>query len=293
MRIVNMGEWPLDQEDERQHDPGGEPLWNESWYYDFVSEDGRTAGYVRLGLYPGWNRAWYWACLVTDGGGTVAVLDNEAALPARDLTVAGPAYTAAHRIPDPLERAEIHLNSAELTLDLEFRSAAGVYGYAITPRYEIPCEVTGTIGGVPFRGHGERDHSWGVRDWWSISWLWSSARLDDGTYLHGMRANLGMELPWPAFLAGKDGLAHVEGFSAATVFDGDRPARTVLNFPGCATTVRPIAFAPVTLTSPEGVVAEFPRALCAYETEDGRTGYGWTEWHQPPGWREHAWEPRV
>ncbi|MFC5830453.1 DUF7065 domain-containing protein [Nonomuraea insulae] len=293
MRIVNMGEWPLGPEDEHPHPPNGELLWNESWYYDFVSEDGDLGGYVRLGLYPNWGRAWYWACLVTADGGRTAVLDHEAPLPGEDLTVTGAGYTAAHHTTDPLRRAEVHLSSAALSLDLTYETA-GVYGYAITPRYEMPCEVTGTIDGRAFRGHGERDHSWGVRDWWSISWLWSSARMRDGAYLHGMRANVGLELDWPAFQRPPGGeVVHVPGFSAATTFDGDLPTETVLRFPGHATTVRPIAFAPVTLTSPGGAVAEFPRAMCRYESEDGRVGFGWTEWHQPPDWREHAWRPPV
>ncbi|WP_440100624.1 DUF7064 domain-containing protein [Streptosporangium sp. H16] len=50
-----------------------------------------------------------------------------------------------------------------------------------------------------------------------------------------------------------------------------------------------LAFAPVAMTSPDGEVARFPRALCRFEAEDGRSGYGWTEWHQPPGWRGHRW----
>ena len=27
--------------------------------------------------------------------------------------------------------------------------------------------------------------------------------------------------------------------------------------------------------------ARFPRALCRFETADGRSGVGWTEWNQP------------
>ncbi|MGW0804229.1 DUF7064 domain-containing protein [Nonomuraea sp. NPDC002799] len=290
MRIVNMGGWPLGQEDEQAHEPGGEPLWNESYYFDFVADDGELGGYVRLGLYPNWKRAWYWACLVTRDGRRAALIDHEAPLPGQDLVVGGAGYEASQRVTEPLRAARLRLDSAELALDLEWRTTAGVYGYALTPRYEIPCEVTGTVDGVPFHGWGERDHSWGVRDWWSISWLWSSGRLQDGTHLHGMRANLGLDLPWPAFVAPPGGEpAHVPGFSAATEFEDGRPAESLLRFPGLATTVRPIAFAPVTLTSPEGEVAEFPRAMCTFETEDGRTGHGWTEWHQPPGWRVHGW----
>ncbi|MEV0380714.1 hypothetical protein [Nonomuraea sp. NPDC050643] len=287
MRIVNMGGWPLD---EGPHEPGGEPLWNESCYFDFVSDDGEVGGYVRLGLYPNWKRAWYWACLVTRDGRRAEVIDHEAPLPGPDLAVAGDCYEATHDVVEPFRTARVRLAGAGLSLDLEWRTAGGVYGYALTPRYEIPCEVTGTVDGVPFHGYGERDHSWGVRDWWSLSWVWSSGRLGDGTHLHAMRPNLGLELPWPAFRVPPGGeLEQVEGCTVGTEFDGDRPARSVLRFPGRATTVRPIAFAPVTLTSPEGAVAEFVRALCRFEAEDGPAGYGWTEWHQPPDWRQHSW----
>src|SRR5207245_576242 len=31
---------------------------------------------------------------------------------------------------------------------------------------------------------GQRDHSWGVRDWWSMDWVWSAVHLDDGTHVH-------------------------------------------------------------------------------------------------------------
>ncbi len=54
-------------------------------------------------------------------------------------------------------------------------------------------------------------------------------------------------------------------------------------------TAVPIAFAPVAMTSPDGRLAHFPRAMCEFTADDGRTGYGWTEWNQPPGWRDHGW----
>ena len=48
--------------------------------------------------------------------------------------------------------------------------------------------------------------------------------------------------------------------------------------------VEPRYFSPVHLVdeSPDGTRhARFPRALCRFETSDGRTGVGWTEWNQP------------
>ena len=48
--------------------------------------------------------------------------------------------------------------------------------------------------------------------------------------------------------------------------------------------VEPRNFSPVHLVdeAPDGTRhARFPRALCRFETSDGRTGVGWTEWNQP------------
>ncbi|MFF5206694.1 hypothetical protein [Streptosporangium sp. NPDC000396] len=316
VKILDHGTWPLLEEDEGLHPAGAEPLWSESFYLDFAAEDGSLAGYVRLGLYPNWNRAWYWACLVGRDRPLVLLTDDRAPLPGPGLALTGGGYRATQEVTAPMRSFRLTLNAeaaavlddpaqayadpggavrTPLELDLEWKTVGGVYPYGFIQRYEVPCEVGGVIrvGGeeIPFSGYGERDHSWGERDWWGVSWLWSSGRLDDGTFFHGMRANVGVEMPWPCFTVSPDGLLdHREGFTAATEFGEDGfPARSRLAVPGAPMTAVPIAFAPVAMTSPGGAVARFPRALCRFETEDGRSGYGWTEWHQPPGWREHPW----
>ena len=48
--------------------------------------------------------------------------------------------------------------------------------------------------------------------------------------------------------------------------------------------IEPRYFSPVHLVDDDGTVtrhARFPRALCRFETTDGRSGVGWTEWNQP------------
>jgi hypothetical protein len=315
VKIVDHGTWMPSAPDEQLHPPGQELLWNESYYYDFAAPDGSVGGYVRLGLYPNWERAWYWACLVRPGQPTVLVADNAAPLPAgTDLRTR--AFASSQEITAAFETARLFLDapaaavlpqasaaygdvgrcdSVPLTLNLEWTTAGGVYPYKDLPRYEVPCRVTGTVtvDGRPITidGHGERDHSWGERDWWQISWLWSSGRLGDGTSFHGMQANIGFAIPWPSFAVTPSGeLSHLPGFCAETTFGPDDfPDRSRLRLPTAPMTAEPLAFAPVGLTSPEGKVSHFPRALCRFTADDGRTGYGWTEWNQPPGWRDHGW----
>ncbi len=316
MHIVDHGTWQLASSDEGLHPAGPELLWNESYYFDFAAPDGSVGGYVRLGLYPNWDRAWYWACIVRPGAPTVLVADNAAALPAPGSTRLGTDWgTASQEITEPLRLVRISLDgtgallpdpaaayadlrSAEqvsLGLDLEWRTVGGVYPYKDLPRYEIPCQVSGTVRvgdeTISIAGWGERDHSWGERDWWQISWLWSSGRLDDGTAFHGMQANIGFAIGWPSFAVTPGGeLTHLSGFAAQTDFAPDGfPSQSRLLLPGAPMRAVPLAFAPVAMTSPDDHVSHFPRALCQFTADDGRTGYGWTEWNQPPGWADHGW----
>ncbi len=73
-------------------------------------------------------------------------------------------------------------------LDLTWTTDGVPYHYDLTTRYEVPCLVRGevVIGDerLTVSGHGQRDHSWGERDWWAFGWCWAAARLDDGTRVH-------------------------------------------------------------------------------------------------------------
>src|SRR6202034_3466035 len=81
----------------------------------------------------------------------------------------------SYQDPAGLLRAESGA-SAEGEIDLEGTTDGTPYQYRIATRYEIPCTVTGsvTIDGRSYRFDsvpGQRDHSWGVRDWWSMDWV--------------------------------------------------------------------------------------------------------------------------
>jgi hypothetical protein len=314
VQIIDHGTWQFTAADEDLHPVGSELLWNESYYFDFAAADGSVGGYVRLGLYPNWDRAWYWACIVRPGQPALLVADNNAPLPDAGRTgIRTTALTAAQEITKPLEAARLTLEAAAailpepaaaygvlaaavpVGLDLEWRTVGGVYPYKDLPRYEIPCQVSGTVRlgeqSLAISGWGERDHSWGERDWWQISWLWTAGRLDDGTAFHGMQANIGFAIPWPSFAVTPDGdLSHLTGFAAETSFGGDEfPRQSRLLLPGAPMLAVPLAFAPLAMTGPDGCVSRFPRALCRFIADDGRSGYGWTEWNQPPGWASHGW----
>lgn len=120
------------------------------------------------------------------------------------------AYTATYKVEEPLKtfRGTLHGEGqafddpsallqkdtsgrpVNVALDLLCTTDGDPYKYRITTRYEIPCTISGTItiddetitlNECP----GQRDHSWGSRDWWLMDWVWSALHLQDGTHTYG------------------------------------------------------------------------------------------------------------
>ncbi len=293
-----------DPADEEAHPPGGEPLWSESWYFDFADPAQGVGGWVRLGLMPNEETKWINALLCGPDMPTIALVDFhdtgaieltlDATEPLRTYTVVVRGAAQAYDDPAALLRGEPG-RPAEMTMELVWSTAGIPYQYRIAPRYEIPCTVSGTVtvdgrvfevNGVP----GQRDHSWGVRDWWSMDWVWSALHLDDGTHLHGVDIRIPGAPPIGIGYIQQPGepLIELQSVTARETFaDNGLPVTTTLTLsPGDITaTVDVRGHAPVLLTSPEGRISHFPRAWVTVSTADGRTGVGWVEWNrnQPSG----------
>ena len=305
----------VDPLDERRHAPGPEQLWGESWYFDFFAADGSLGGWIRLGLYPNLGIAWYHAFVVGPDRPTVAVSDLEVPLPAAPgLEIRTHGLWAEHIGTHPLERWQL-ANEAQavavddpaelyrpggprgdlvpMGLDLEWETDGVPHHYGHTTRYEIPCHVHGEVllghERIELDGWGQRDHSWGVRDWWQFGWVWTAGRLDDGTRFHASDIRIPNLRVAFGYVQPPDGSVEAIGWpdprdaAPATEELGDEglPTAAHIDIGGLDLAIDPVAFAPALLIGPDGQVDRFPRALCRYREAGGRTGLGWTEWNQP------------
>jgi hypothetical protein len=296
-------------QDEQAHPAGTEPLWSESWYADFADAAQGLGGWVRIGLIPNQDTAWFHALLCGPDLPTVAVVDVEVPVPTGPWTLRTDSIEAGHSAVAPLQTYRIDLRArgqahtdpaallrgepgapAEVALDLTWTTDGTPYQYRLTTRYEIPCTVSGTvtIDGTSYRIEsvpGQRDHSWGVRDWWSMDWMWSALHLDDGTHVHA----LSIRIPQTprmgvGYLQGPDRqVAELHTVDARETFgaNGLPTGMTVGIEPGEVTlNVDMRGHAPVLLTSRDGRVSQFPRGWARVSTADGRTGVGWVEWNR-------------
>jgi len=298
---------PAAAADEARHEPTDERLWSESWYLDFVDEAQGIGGYVRLGLYPGLQRAWYWACVVGPDRPLVTVIDHDVKIPpgrSHEIRTEGlwADYTVetvldhvsvgveafAVGVDDPAEvYGDLRGDRVPLGFDLEWETVGGSFAYPGVTRYEVPCRVHGEVlvgaERIELDGLGQRDHSWGVRDWWSYGWSWTAGWLDDGTRFHGVDVRLASDpLYGTGYVQDPAGAmrAVTSVDSSAELGAAGLPEHGTWTVGDLAMTVEPVAFSPVLLTDGASV-SRFPRAWCRFTAADGRTGHGWTEWNQP------------
>jgi hypothetical protein len=294
--------------DEYPHRPTDEPLWSESWYFDFVDAPQGIGGWVRLGVMPNQHTAWVNALVCGPDMPTVAINDFQVPLPTEPDLVRTTAFELRLAPADPLRNYRVSIRGrgeafadpadllrgtagrpAELTLELDFTTAGTPYRYRITPRYEIPCSISGSVA-VDGRRYrladvpGQRDHSWGVRDWWSMDWVWSALHLEDGTHLHGVDIRIPGVPPVGIGYRQRAGeLVELQSVIADNTFgDNGLPQSTTLALaPGeLEVQVHLRAHAPVRLVAPDGRVSHFPRAWATVTTADGRAGTGWVEWNR-------------
>ena len=297
--------------DEGRHTPADDPLWNESHYLDFVSHDGAVSGYARIGLYPNLGVTWWTTTVVRPGQPLVASVAYDLPVaPTPGLAVDAAGYEFAGIIGRPLDTfhltgsapAVLHDDPADvyrgapgtpasLDLALTWTTDGIPYHYDVTTRYEIPCLVGGTVtvGGelIGVEGHGQRDHSWGVRDWWAFTWCWFAGRLEDGTRIHGADIRIpGSRIPF-GYVQHPDGsVVPVTWLDVTEELGADglpTAARARMDPVGLDLAIEPLGFGPLLLTATDGRTSRFPRAAARFTATDGRTGTGWIEWNQPEG----------
>jgi len=296
--------------EERRHEPASdERWWGESWYFDFADRSGRLGGYVRIGLYPNQGVAWYWACLAGVDRPLVAVIDHTVSVPAAttSLEVRGSGLWADHHCEEPLDRWSLALEAFGLAVDdprelyaeeprgermpfgfeLEWETVARPFRYTVTDRYEVPCRVHGEIlvgdERIELDAVGQRDHSWGVRDWWIFSWVWSAFHAPDGTEIFGNSVAIDPDFTFRTGFVqqGRSSAVALEDFTPRFVSRPDGLVDDIRwSTADIGADVEMVAWAPVLLVDGDRR-SRFARGLARARLDDGRAAVGWMEFNQP------------
>lgn len=300
--------------DESEHVPpaDGGPLWSESWYFDATTADGEVGIYARIGRLPHQNRCNFVGGIFRRTGDPITFVDMDAPLPASDPFVqqfSTSRFTVESTCQDPLKTFALKLSGTgsslsdpssplrggsgidveDVSCNLTWETSAQPYKKKGQTRYEIPCVVSGTvrIGEKTFelsKAPGQRNHSWGVRNWWVADWVWTGIHFSDGTDIFTIALGKGEGSSGAAGYVQKDGkLTEITGVRNEFDWqDNGLPGKLELHIqPGnLLVECRPIAQSGLRLLDPEGREAHLPRVMCTATTGDGRTGVGWLDFNR-------------
>ncbi|KAK9379757.1 DUF1679 domain-containing protein [Kockiozyma suomiensis] len=299
--------------DEYSHElPGvSDYLWNESWYFDCVTPSGDLGAYMRLGRLPNQSIALYTAAITRVGKPAIMLVDPRAPLPDKDdvkQKIITDKFVAEQDCEKEHESFRVKIfgtgaahedNAAPLHgdpgipienvgFDLTWKTDGVPFAWRMTPRYEIPCTITGTIKigdeEIEFSGPGQRDHSWGNRDWWKLQWMWTAVHFDDGEHIHAF-CMMGNKVPFNYGYIQRPGedvieLTSVKSYETIEKNGAVKYATVKCEPEGLVLQIEVTAIGALLLINPkDGRESKFPRSMCKATRNDGKVGYGWIEWN--------------
>src|SRR5450759_5675069 len=136
----------VDATDEQLHTPDTEALWNESYYLDFVSEDGSVGGYARIGFYPNLGVTWWTTMVVGPDRPMVASVSYDLPpLAGTGVSIDADGHSISCVAGDPLQQMSLRATAPAAIHD---DAAASYHGDAGQPT-TLAMDLTWTTDGTP------------------------------------------------------------------------------------------------------------------------------------------------
>ncbi len=247
MTAFNLEQYGVRLSDEGLHafDPA-DTSWNESVFFDWVRDE-TLAGHIRIGRMPGEARVWVWIHVLHEGEWVVLEHPFIPIASVTDFDVALPGLTVKREVVAPLQTIRVVADATgrivtgpragqlvSFGFDLVFSAAGPAHsiGESIldghvseisTSRYEQPMDIRGTqrVGevSIAFEALGERDHSWGPRDW-NIGWTFMPVSRP-GLRALAIRVSVDEETHMDLGYLVRDEMAHVFELDFALTYDAD------------------------------------------------------------------------
>jgi len=294
---------------EANHARTGNAFWQESWYFNFSDPAAGVWGLTRIGYRPARNTADGLLMAVVDGKPEVLYAPVGRRLDSAKVSIDAPRLLRTnaleYRCDAPLSRWRITARTARLDFDVLFDAETPAHVFpamdaqqasAASDHYEQSGRVTGTLklGAIERRldGRGQRDHSWGPRDWSGVGeWTWLSGQFASGWCMNWWSVGTGAGATVTGFVGYRD--RTVPAIGGSVTWEGDpsgvRPsgARVVLELAdGTRKDIHMQIHAHWPLYKDGATIVEF---VCTYRC-DGEAGSGISEhlYRDAHAFRTHA-----
>ena len=179
----------LTENSEHAHTADEELDWRESYYFNWVDLDTGISGFSTIGLLPNTKKREFVFALFHGYEREVYFQEPEGAF-SDDISESLTDGTLTYKMIEPLKEWQIIYNGDKLKADIRWpaRFPAYDFGSGSGTSWSGHFEQSGTPHGtiefpdgkiVKIKGFGERDKSWGSRNWHIENWFALHAQFDD------------------------------------------------------------------------------------------------------------------
>jgi hypothetical protein len=179
----------LNDADEYAHKPTEHPDWRESYYFNWVDLETGVSGFSTIGLLPNASKREFVFALFYDGEREVYFVEPEGPVP-EDFHDSLSDGVLSFEVIEPFKEWRILYKGKKLKANIQWIGRFPAYdfgqgsGTSWIGHFEQSGAPKGTIEFtdgkvIEFSGLGERDKSWGSRDWHIEGWYALHAQFDE------------------------------------------------------------------------------------------------------------------
>jgi len=179
----------LSKKDEYLHEHGDRKDWRESFYFNWVDLKSGISGFSTIGLLPNASKREFVLALFYDDKREVHYSEPDGTV-SEEIDAALSDGVLSYGLVRPLKQWTLSYRGKALEADVKWTGRFPVFdfgsgsGTSWAGHFEQSGKVSGELRfpdgrTMSFRGLGERDKSWGARDWHIESWYALHAQFDD------------------------------------------------------------------------------------------------------------------
>ncbi|MFX1581008.1 MAG: hypothetical protein ACFFCJ_02060 [Promethearchaeota archaeon] len=176
-------------EDDYLHKPTKHTDWRESFYFNWVDLKAQVSGFTTIGIVPNVPRREFVFALFVEGRPEFYFTETKESIPTEFHAAMGD-ETLVYELVKPHTDWRIHYTNPRLSAEIQWQSRfpPGDFGKGSGTSWGRHFEQSGHIKGhvkYPdgrvhhFAGLGQRDKSWGVRNWHIDQWFALHAQFDE------------------------------------------------------------------------------------------------------------------
>ncbi len=166
----------LTEADELLHKPTSESKWRESYYFNWVDIQNEISGFSTIGFVPNEKRREFVFLLFLQGRNEVYYKEPPLLHYEDNINSMLEDKKLSYKLIEPFKVWQIDYNSRKLKFKLTFETRFPTYSFGIdsSASWHQHFEASGKIIGelilkdnkkIEINGYGQRDKSWGYRDW--------------------------------------------------------------------------------------------------------------------------------